>query len=97
MSPIYRYEWTPAIRLENGNMNRGYVQLFIVYNEQQPGSAVTIFIDQGKVKAMKLLSGCTLVQFVLTSPTSQFAYSHFAYMFHFAYKCVSFRLHMGMT
>ena len=31
----------------------------------------------------------------LTLPTSQFAYSHFAYMFHFAYKCVSFRLHMG--
>ena len=28
---------------------------------------------------------------VLTLPTSQFAYSHFAY------KCVSFRLHMGMT
>ena len=26
---------------------------------------------------------------VLTLPTSQFAYSHFAY------KCVSFRLHMG--
>ena len=87
MLPIYGYEWTPMIRLENG----------ILHNEQQPGSAVTIFIDQGKVKAMKLLSGCALVQFVLTSPTSQFAYSHFAYMFHFAYKCASFRPHIGMT
>ena len=34
---------------------------------------------------------------VFTLPTSPVAYSHFAYMFHFAYKCVSFRLHMGMT
>ena len=35
----------------------------------------------------KLIKG-----FVHTLPTSQFAY-----MFHFAYKCVSFRLYMGMT
>ena len=32
---------------------------------------------------------------VLNLPTSQFTYSHFAYKFHFAYKCVSFRLHTG--
>ena len=30
------------------------------------------------------------MRIVLTLPTSQFAYSHFAY------KCVSFRLHMGI-
>ena len=36
-------------------------------------------------------------RFVLTLPTSLFAYSRFAYMFHFIYKCASFRLHMGMT
>ena len=35
-------------RLENG----------VLCNGQQPGSAVNIFIDQGKVDAMKTLSGC---------------------------------------
>ena len=30
----------------------------VLHNGQQPGNAVTIFIDQGKVEAMKLLSGC---------------------------------------
>jgi len=33
---------------------------------------------------------------VLTLPTAQFA-SLILPMFHFAYKCVSFRLHMGMS
>ena len=39
------------------------------------------------------LTPITWYRFVLTLPTSQFAYSHFAYMFYFAYKCASFRLH----
>ena len=35
-------------RLENG----------LLCNGQQPGSTVNIFIDQGKVDAMKTLSAC---------------------------------------
>ena len=39
-----------------------------------------------------LIKGFVSLCLYLSLPTSQFAY-----MFHFAYKCVSFRLHVGMT